>query len=176
MRGTWDCLRQILNYAGIIPACAGNIPSCFVREGVFWDHPRVCGEHVPLNPRKGYKMGSSPRVRGTCTAGFCEEVGIGIIPACAGNILLEYSCLAPCRDHPRVCGEHVQTSTLSAGTEGSSPRVRGTSASISFMISSCRIIPACAGNINDLYDFFAVIGDHPRVCGEHFSGNYQGLG
>ena len=112
-------------------------------------------------------MGSSPRVRGTPKPEtiFCKLRGI--IPACAGNTSSTTPSPRPNRDHPRVCGEHLDDKTLYARQQGSSPRVRGTHAAGDYVAGLYGIIPACAGNTPynklPLYD----VGDHPRVCGEH---------
>ena len=50
--------------------------------------------------------------------------------------------------------------------EGSSPRVRGTAASLSQLHHCLGIIPACAGNSVRLTINNKAFWDHPRVCGE----------
>ena len=45
MRGTLGFHEIILDYAGIIPAYAGNTISKLTRALFHKDHPRVCGEH-----------------------------------------------------------------------------------------------------------------------------------
>ena len=71
------------------------------------------------------------------------------------------------RDHPRVCGEHLEVGTPFRHTLGSSPRMRGTPEDLpedSFVLG---IIPAYAGNTRIVSSPFRRIWDHPRVCGEH---------
>ena len=46
VRGTPDGRRKSVEDMGIIPACAGNTVCCHSLFGSWWDHPRVCGEHV----------------------------------------------------------------------------------------------------------------------------------
>ena len=84
-RGTLGGAPHVVVIVGIIPACAGNT-QC--RVGIWrnrGDHPRMRGEHgrrvyVPVLP-----AGSSPHARGTLpSTGYCP-LGMGIIPACAGN-------------------------------------------------------------------------------------------
>ena len=50
---------------GIIPAYAGNtiIGKYFVEDN--GDHPRVCGEHIKRKIAGDFRLGSSPRMRGT---------------------------------------------------------------------------------------------------------------
>ena len=50
---------------------------------------------------------------------------------------------------------------------GSSPRVRGTLVDGDFMQAEHGIIPACAGNTVSVEIEGVIVGDHPRVCGEH---------
>ena len=73
------------------------------------------------------------------------------------------------RDHPRVCGEHVRSSTCPEEYRGSSPRMRGTQIGISHVFSRLGIIPAYAGNTLNRLTANISIKDHPRVCGEHSS-------
>ena len=71
----------------------------------------------------------------------------GIIPAYAGNTTILTTLRTFSWDHPRVCGEHLRSSTRAHIRQGSSPRMRGT------------LTPCCRN--------FVRWGDHPRVCGEH---------
>ena len=91
---------------GIIPACAGNTVSPLGYYRLYWDHPRVCGEHSDTALDIIYQEGSSPRVRGTPKAVPPRRIYGGIIPACAGNTLYIGAKSSEKRDHPRVCGEH----------------------------------------------------------------------
>ena len=50
---------------------------------------------------------------------------------------------------------------------GSSPRVRGTLALDAGEKHDGGIIPACAGNTVSVEIEGVIVGDHPRVCGEH---------
>ena len=81
---------------------------------------------VRQDERAKYAGGSPPRVRGTLALHDLALALGGIIPACAGNTVVDS---VDCRfhgDHPRVCGEHPTVSALVDGFPGSSPRVRGT--------------------------------------------------
>ena len=88
VRGTWPSHSESAQYGRFIPACAGNmrlasacyatlrfIPACAGNmsgrprpAAISSVHPRVCGEHMTPIASNGYKLGSSPRVRGTCLA------------------------------------------------------------------------------------------------------------
>ena len=126
MRGTLATVLLSVCLAGIIPAYAGNT---FARPDelvLFWDHPRVCGEHLFRACRAAYVQGSSPRMRGTLVGSWDDGHSIGIIPAYAGNTFrMQFRCCR-CRDHPRVCGEHLTVKPLQTKLRGSSPRMRGT--------------------------------------------------
>ena len=105
----------------------------------------MCGEHVdPDNPESD-PMGSSPHVRGALKCGFAAVPGLRIIPACAGStgvVLMRFfpngiipacagstkrfsSTEMPFRDHPRMCGEHLDAGSEQKPCPGSSPHVRG---------------------------------------------------
>ena len=126
VRGTPHWLPLLSGWSGIIPACAGNTPREIWRKTIDGDHPRVCGEHVRSVRGARFRMGSSPRVRGTPCAADCLRWLLGIIPACAGNTSPRQCLGSFHRDHPRVCGEHFSTLRPIVSMSGSSPRVRGT--------------------------------------------------
>ena len=167
MRGTPAALSFDGTRLGIIPAYAGNTDGVFYVPGTVWDHPRVCGEHTVSMVVYATMLGSSPRMRGTLGSQLCLSVGVGIIPAYAGNT----SWLPPVEnwsgDHPRVCGEHLHGSLPSMGTSGSSPRMRGTLGDCLAGFFRHGIIPAYAGNTGLVRRGHGRSGDHPRVCGEH---------
>ena len=109
MRGTDKQPMGDIREHGIIPACAGNSALNVSVFSYKRDHPRVCGEQlldeVALMPRSG----SSPRVRGTEVIEIVDGQPQGIIPACAGNSRTASTSVGSSRDHPRVCGEQLQT-------------------------------------------------------------------
>ena len=147
VRGTRGRSGSRTRAPGIIPACAGNtrpVRRPPVRGG---DHPRMCGEHMVGHQHRRHHPGSSPHVRGT-PAVVPPAVGrIGIIPACAGNTHSWEDEQHQKRDHPRMCGEHLQALGQEKGHAG--------------------IIPACAGNTSTFLGMCRRAGDHPRMCGEH---------
>ena len=71
-------------------------------------------------------------------------------------------------DHPRMCGEHLVAMALSATWPGSSPHVRGAHLVAIGQCPDLGIIPACAGSTSGTSCAVFVLGDHPRMCGEHF--------
>ena len=106
-------------------------------------------------------------MRGTRPGLLRHVVKVGIIPAHAGNTKLKSSVNYPARDHPRACGEHYGAVVAKVTTSGSSPRMRGTHASVAYGRPPCGIIPAHAGNTTYRLARVRVKGDHPRACGEH---------
>ncbi len=90
--------------------------------------------------------------------------------------------------HPHVCGEHAVLAPLLAISNGSSPRVWGTSPQRQALAAAGRFIPTCVGNIlEDSLEVLTQSGSssrvwgtfaakeavgldtpvHPHVCGEH---------
>ena len=89
VRGTLRPCSVPARIGGIIPACAGNTREAGCKTPVFRDHPRMCGEHRVQKSGACVFGGSSPHVRGTRKPKLVPVVGLGIIPACAGNTRLE---------------------------------------------------------------------------------------
>ena len=85
VRGTRHHPRRTGRDPGIIPACAGNTSHRIAGVRSYRDHPRVCGEHGITLAVVRFGEGSSPRVRGTRVLDVLRALGLGIIPACAGN-------------------------------------------------------------------------------------------
>ena len=85
MRGTPIACRILSAPAGIIPAYAGNTARYRNLRKLYWDHPRVCGEHRQHGLHGRHQSGSSPRMRGTPASSTGNGDGTGIIPAYAGN-------------------------------------------------------------------------------------------
>ena len=146
MRGTRWLFLMLPPFLGIIPAHAGNTGTPSPTSSTCGDHPRACGEHYPLPPLPFMSLGSSPRMRGTLPNCLRSEVQHGIIPAHAGNTVYITDPDMLNGDHPRACGEHRQRLGGPLGTEGSSPRMRGTRRPYLHAVVKSGIIPAHAGN------------------------------
>ena len=106
-------------------------------------------------------------MRGTLDCVFIISERVGIIPAYAGNTLRKMKRTVRARDHPRVCGEHLNPDRWLSYRKGSSPRMRGTLGEGRRGIAEGRIIPAYAGNTPRFPIGRGAMWDHPRVCGEH---------
>ena len=169
MRGTLSDTLGPSVRTGIIPAYAGNTLSFFAATNQRRDHPRVCGEHEAFVQDGQLSAGSSPRMRGTHGTNRSKIEIIGIIPAYAGNTAPLPFAFVCKRDHPRVCGEHLEHARVHVSVTGSSPRMRGTRMGLAAKHALDGIIPAYAGNTLRRISYLATIWDHPRVCGEHNS-------
>ena len=159
----------------ITPACAGNSPRLNKKRRQRWDHPRVCGEQKGAFCHLKPPHGSPPRVRGTAKLKFFRLIFQRITPACAGNSSLPQGLSLLPRDHPRVCGEQRHHQGYRHHLWGSPPRVRGTVYRPHETKPMRRITPACAGNSSPRFPGPPGPRDHPRVCGEQFSGTLNGV-
>ena len=130
----------------------------------------MCGEHDNSTTEKKERLGSSPHVRGTRFRRGFPRWRLGIIPACAGNTSIPVFSSKTARDHPRMCGEHRSQLLAEYRQTGSSPHVRGTPGRAAGIRVVPGIIPACAGNTRPARRVLSSPRDHPRMCGEHFSG------
>ena len=91
-----------------------------------------------------------------------------VSPAYAGKSSCLWWRKWPCRDHPRVCGEKLNTHLTFPPSSGSPPRMRGKALPPPAVVVPLGITPACAGKsiCSALYHSFD--WDHPRMCGEKF--------
>ena len=106
MRGAPADYQQRPNCTGIIPADAGSTEYGNSPEAEAEDHPRGCGEHLPMRYYRMLRAGSSPRMRGALTLVYDGSVHGGIIPADAGSTTRAERQMDMLQDHPRGCGEH----------------------------------------------------------------------
>ena len=146
VRGTRNLVCCEHRTSRFIPACAGNTQTRGCQTGPIAVHPRVCGEHGMSARQRASMHGSSPRVRGTPGHRDLRQAYSRFIPACAGNTQSVRGRPSTKPVHPRVCGEHAETTEDLAGVGGSSPRVRGTRHHDVRRSAVSRFIPACAGN------------------------------
>ena len=147
MRGAPDPGKLTARRRRIIPAYAGSTNTLL-----------YCSTTV---------RGSSPRMRGARRYYADWSSAPGIIPAYAGSTSARCSSPDSSQDHPRVCGEHVNSSLEVSADSGSSPRMRGAHGADLKVCYACRIIPAYAGSTVAWSLKRDTSKDHPRVCGEH---------
>ena len=96
-----------------------------------------------------------------------------ITPAYAGK---SEKCLLPdslYQDHPRLCGEKVQSTSDDAAKLGSPPPMRGKVRRCHFSSKLDRITPAYAGKSFPPEFLNICQWDHPRLCGEKTTGRCQ---
>ena len=166
MRGKDDNLDVTEVVGWITPAYAGKSAGVSACCALLWDHPRVCGEKDALSFVRANHQGSPPRVRGKVRRGHLQHAAHGITPAYAGKRPLTVCWRWQKRDHPRVCGEKMSTSTPLSGSRGSPPRVRGKGRFLPGDALRVGITPAYAGKRAKQRQGEAERWDHPRVCGE----------
>ena len=70
---------------GITPACAGKRYVSSLYVSLKRDHPRMCGEKLPVPGKQGYILGSPPHVRGKGVVHVFVPEELRITPACAGK-------------------------------------------------------------------------------------------
>ena len=167
VRGARSCCFGVTTGVGIIPACAGSTPSKALIKPRPRDHPRMCGEHVEADGVGADGEGSSPHVRGAPNIRPLAGKGDGIIPACAGSTACQVALERRRWDHPRMCGEHHALRQSIIWQPGSSPHVRGALRPKPSTVPGFGIIPACAGSTYYSHCKSPILGDHPRMCGEH---------
>ena len=169
LRGTRDQREHGADDHRFIPASAGNTIRRAAAGTGSTVHPRVCGEHPACTVSNELSIGSSPRLRGTREHEYEPPNHTRFIPASAGNTRRRSHKPYNTPVHPRVCGEHTETSPAAPPGSGSSPRLRGTHRADGPDHRRHRFIPASAGNTPTRSGFSLRPTVHPRVCGEHAS-------
>ena len=136
------------------------------------------------------RNGSSPRVRGTPDDVACRRAPHPVHPrACGEHVASIVRPQPSAAVHPRACGEHLPTPATCrpirfiparAGNtaarqlreqprHGSSPRVRGTRRSASFVPPASGSSPRVRGTRATSRVALGRQPVHPRACGEHHS-------
>ena len=152
--------------ARITPAHAGKSHAVRGGKGVDGDHPRPCGEkyaHVRIRQRG---RGSPPPMRGKVKKEPPRRGAVRITPAHAGKSSHTLTNASNTQDHPRPCGEKSHRKRCKLYGKGSPPPMRGKGQSHAICPEGAGITPAHAGKSASLFNGIAMIGDHPRPCGE----------
>ena len=109
------------------------------------DHLRVCGEKLYTPCVIAPSVGSPPRMRGKGYDVVSRLCRVRITPACAGKRdKTGWTTTCP-RDHPRMCGEKVSSTSPMKCLKGSPPHVRGKAGTWSRSSMARGIAPAYAG-------------------------------
>ena len=152
---------------GITPAGAGKTGFCAVFVRQRWDHPRRCGENLPMPESKLGTLGSPPQVRGKPFILKALSWVARITPAGAGKTGVFVGNLLEGQDHPRRCGENAYQYILSPLSAGSPPQVRGKRTPHQTKTKPIGITPAGAGKTAKKRVRRRYTRDHPRGCGEN---------
>ena len=112
MRGKADTVSKKGLRPGITPAHAGKRPACVARLCIVRDHPRTCGEKAWIVPLCFALGGSPPHMRGKAFSRLNQAIVFGITPAHAGKRWAKVRYGDRTGDHPRTCGEKLQTHHL----------------------------------------------------------------
>ena len=131
---------------GIIPAYAGSTAHVARPQARRADHPRIRGEHSPVDPSYSKHEGSSPHTRGAREHDVLFSARFGIIPAYAGSTSPPSLGVGSSSDHPRIRGEHRFRGDPLGVCSGSSPHTRGARYCQEKLPKQQRIIPAYAGS------------------------------
>ena len=111
------------------------------------DHPRGCGENLPIEYNAVPVIGSPPRMRGKLMFEIDSCGNVGITPADAG----------------KTCRASVALNV----PPGSPPRMRGKLLGNWVIAEGLGITPADAGKTVYCWTAGTVPTDHPRGCGEN---------
>ena len=129
----------------VSPAYAGKSPAAAYACPGTQDHPRVCGEKLYTPCVIAPSVGSPPRMRGKGYDVVSRLCRVRITPACAGKRdKTGWTTTCP-RDHPRMCGEKVSSTSPMKCLKGSPPHVRGKAGTWSRSSMARGITPAYAG-------------------------------
>ena len=90
----------------------------------------------------------------------------GITPAYAGKRKIPQIVASKCRDHPRLCGEKVDSTFSLLIVRGSPPPMRGKVLWYRDFCPAVGITPAYAGKSFQKLLHNPLQQDHPRLCGE----------
>ena len=150
----------------ITPAYAGKSQQFPDRFRFLVDHPRLCGEKLPRIAAGKATPGSPPPMRGKGIGRVLGTADVRITPAYAGKRKDIIKSNALNRDHPRLCGEKMETGILDGQMMGSPPPMRGKDIYASDVVQQAGITPAYAGKSAPDTQWTHHIQDHPRLCGE----------
>ena len=145
MRGKAFCIDLTMLVVWITPACAGKRPILVRAQPDDWDHPRMCGEKLPIWQLVEDMQGSPPHVRGKAGTKLFTSCFFRITPACAGKRTGVNGASLGSQDHPRMCGEKWNEGQTVYERSGSPPHVRGKGCQAVRCHVEVRITPACAG-------------------------------
>ena len=157
--------RNFLTFR-ITPAYAGKRFRRQRGSKIYKDHPRLCGEKLITSGNSGMGIGSPPPMRGKEFTNGGRAKSVGITPAYAGKRIKEICVSYEYGDHPRLCGEKLNSGSKCKFQSGSPPPMRGKGRHCQIKILCHGITPAYAGKRVYLAPARLLVRDHPRLCGE----------
>ena len=137
-----------MNQVRITPAHAGKREETDTIPLISKDHPRTCGEKSFFPYFLAIWDGSPPHMRGKVLCSSSEKRSYRITPAHAGKSSNSKGFDLYSRDHPRTCGEKIESKAYERWESGSPPHMRGKVFNFFQIISRYRITPAHAGKRN----------------------------
>ena len=155
---------------GSIPASAGNPRSRRPGRRRRRVHPRERGESLVASGGAPAADGPSPRARGILNAVEGRPIGLGSIPASAGNPADRGAPADMVRVHPRERGESDHRPRARLPAPGPSPRARGIRRRAYPAPMRRGSIPASAGNPPFYLYAARELRVHPRERGESAMG------
>ena len=168
-RGKLGGVEHESEHARIIPACAGETRARTRACAISRDHPRLRGGNGRKTKGRVAPAGSSPLARGKLLDAVDETLDEGIIPACAGETATACGSSTGAWDHPRLRGGNGRGPRQPNSRAGSSPLARGKPEMYRDTLRGIRIIPACAGETNQMLALPCQRPDHPRLRGGNAS-------
>ena len=112
MRGKGMDRAPLLCAGGITPAHAGKSFLQTESSDCIRDHPRTCGEKMGKGTVWRPHRGSPPHMRGKAPNSPFTPRPLGITLAHAGKRLYQDGALVAQGDHPRTCGEKINTESM----------------------------------------------------------------
>ena len=128
--------------------------------------PAYAGKRIFRFPSDGEITGSPPPMRGKVRRSLSLSFNSRITPAYAGKRIFFDSRFRFVQDHPRLCGEKLESVRVYITHLGSPPPMRGKVSSPALAVKERRITPAYAGKSANNWKSCGLERDHPRLCGE----------
>ena len=150
----------------ITPAYAGKSLLHRNNQDQNEDHPRLCGEKATMRRFSCTLSGSPPPMRGKVLLYVVLQIWDRITPAYAGKSLSKLKGSLKRGDHPRLCGEKVDSTFSLLIVRGSPPPMRGKVLWYRDFCPAVGITPAYAGKSFQKLLHNPLQQDHPRLCGE----------
>ncbi len=153
---------------GTTPACAGTTRPRGVPPPGTGDHPRMRGDHTQSTRYELTGQGPPPHARGPPIRTRPRSTRDGTTPACAGTTRPRGVPPPGTGDHPRMRGDHTQSTRYELTGQGPPPHARGPLAGANLPITLLGTTPACAGTTRTSRRWCPSPRDHPRMRGDHW--------